>query len=177
MSVLYIRDQKGNIIPIPAIKGEKGDAYVLTVQDKKEIAEQIKAPEATGLSGEVNIESLPVGISYAEEAATLTYVNDAEMWTYGSYSIPAGAAVIKTVFRAPADNGYNEMLEGCMTVYILLPDGRTDRICCEIDMYGVHYDVRNGYNTVNSYNYDYDDPDTTVLTVSALESYLSQRGM
>ena len=177
MAVLYIRDQKGNKIPIPAIKGEKGDAYVLTEQDKKEIAGQLKAPEATGLSGEISIERLPVGISYAEEDMRLSFVSDAEIGTRDSHTIPAGAAVIKTVFRAPADNGYDEMLEGCMTVYILLPDGRTDRICCVIDMYGAHYDVRNGYNTVNYYSYDYDDPDTTVLTVSALESYLSQRGM
>ena len=36
--VLSVRDKEGNIIPIPAIKGDKGDSYTLTEADKEEIA-------------------------------------------------------------------------------------------------------------------------------------------
>lgn len=45
MSILKIKDEKGNIIEVPAIKGEKGDkgdkgdGYVLTGEDKVEIAD------------------------------------------------------------------------------------------------------------------------------------------
>ena len=35
---LKIRDENGNIVSIPAIKGDKGDSYVLTEEDKQEIA-------------------------------------------------------------------------------------------------------------------------------------------
>ena len=42
--VLSVKDDKGNIIPIPAIKGDKGDAYVLTEADKKEIANMVNLP-------------------------------------------------------------------------------------------------------------------------------------
>ena len=45
MSILKIRDEKGDIIDIPAIKGEKGDkgdAYTLTEADKNEISNMAK---------------------------------------------------------------------------------------------------------------------------------------
>lgn len=44
MSVLKIKDQNGNWIQIPTIKGEDGQDYVLTEQDKEDIAELIDAP-------------------------------------------------------------------------------------------------------------------------------------
>lgn len=37
--VLTVYDDDGNEIPIPAIKGDKGDSYILTDADKQEIAE------------------------------------------------------------------------------------------------------------------------------------------
>ena len=37
--VLTVYDDNGNEIPIPAIRGEKGDSYVLTEADKQEIAQ------------------------------------------------------------------------------------------------------------------------------------------
>ena len=40
--VLSVKDKEGNLIPIPAIKGDKGDAYVLTKADKEEIANMAK---------------------------------------------------------------------------------------------------------------------------------------
>lgn len=36
--ILTVKDDKGNIIEIPAIKGDKGDSYILTEVDKQEIA-------------------------------------------------------------------------------------------------------------------------------------------
>jgi hypothetical protein len=36
--VLTVRDEEGNIIPIPAIQGERGEDYILTEADKQEIA-------------------------------------------------------------------------------------------------------------------------------------------
>lgn len=42
--VLSVKDDKGNLIPIPVIKGDKGDAYVLTEADKEEIANMINLP-------------------------------------------------------------------------------------------------------------------------------------
>ena len=41
MSILRIRDADGNIQEIVAIKGEKGDSYILTDEDKKEIADMV----------------------------------------------------------------------------------------------------------------------------------------
>lgn len=44
MSVLKIKDQNGNWIQIPTIKGEDGQDYVLTENDKQEIASLVDAP-------------------------------------------------------------------------------------------------------------------------------------
>lgn len=41
--VLRVRDNEGNVIGIPAIKGDPGKDYVLTEADKEEIAEQAAA--------------------------------------------------------------------------------------------------------------------------------------
>lgn len=55
MSVMYIRDKDGNLVPVQTIKGEKGDAgpqgpvgetgpaYTLTSADKSAIAAEVKA--------------------------------------------------------------------------------------------------------------------------------------
>lgn len=48
MSILKIKDSSGNWIPIPAIKGEPGDDYVLTAADKAEIAGLLIDDTATG---------------------------------------------------------------------------------------------------------------------------------
>lgn len=42
MAILKIRDAEGNIIEITAIKGKDGKDYVLTDEDKQEIAEKVK---------------------------------------------------------------------------------------------------------------------------------------
>lgn len=38
MAILRVKDKDGNVIDIPAIKGEPGNDYVLTSADKTEIA-------------------------------------------------------------------------------------------------------------------------------------------
>jgi hypothetical protein len=42
MAILKIRDAKGNVQEVLAIKGEDGKDYVLTDADKQEIAEMVK---------------------------------------------------------------------------------------------------------------------------------------
>ena len=39
MAILRVKDNNGNIIEVPAIKGDPGKDYVLTDEDKAEIAE------------------------------------------------------------------------------------------------------------------------------------------
>ena len=51
-NVLSIRDKNGKFIPISAIKGDKGDSYVLTDADKREIAEIAASLNATSLVSE-----------------------------------------------------------------------------------------------------------------------------
>lgn len=41
--ILRVRDNEGNVVGIPAIKGDPGKDYVLTEADKEEIAEQAAA--------------------------------------------------------------------------------------------------------------------------------------
>lgn len=41
MSVLWIRDKEGNLVPIKTIQGPPGESYVLTEDDKTEIAQRV----------------------------------------------------------------------------------------------------------------------------------------
>ena len=53
MSILKIRDENGNIIEIPAFKGDKGDTgkdYVLTNDDKQEIASIVAESELNSIN-------------------------------------------------------------------------------------------------------------------------------
>jgi hypothetical protein len=45
--ILRVKDENGNYIPIPAIKGEPGKDYVLTNEDKQEIAEMAGGSKKT----------------------------------------------------------------------------------------------------------------------------------
>lgn len=57
MSILRVKDENGNIIEIPVIKGDKGekgdkgDAYALTDTDKEQIAALISTPIEELLGG------------------------------------------------------------------------------------------------------------------------------
>ena len=42
-SILRVRDENGNIIEIPALKGDKGDPYKLTEADKTSIKDEVVA--------------------------------------------------------------------------------------------------------------------------------------
>ena len=46
MSALKIKDAQGNWIEVPMIKGDKGDTYELTEQDKQDIANLVEVPES-----------------------------------------------------------------------------------------------------------------------------------
>ena len=53
LSILKIKDKNGNFIPIYTIKGDKGEPgndYILTEEDKEEIANKVTIP-----TPEVNI--------------------------------------------------------------------------------------------------------------------------
>ena len=45
--ILRIRDENGNVVTVPAIKGDKGDSYVLTEADKEEIASMVEVSGGT----------------------------------------------------------------------------------------------------------------------------------
>lgn len=49
MAVLKIKDEEGNVHEILTIKGDKGDNYILTDADKREIAEMVASLVTTEL--------------------------------------------------------------------------------------------------------------------------------
>jgi hypothetical protein len=66
VSVLRVKDKNGNVINIPAIKGEPGKDYVLTDADKQEIADLVGGGSgggsgADGFSPIVNVEAIEGG--------------------------------------------------------------------------------------------------------------------
>lgn len=68
--VLSVRDKEGNLIAIPAIKGDKGDkgdSYTLTEADKEEIADMAKPPIDQAYNPES--ENPQSGIAVAEALA------------------------------------------------------------------------------------------------------------
>jgi len=181
MSVLYIRDQKGNKIPIPAIKGEKGDTYVLTEQDKKDIASLLgESSGVQGLSGEMAIDALPVGMSYAEGNVSLSYVSDPEIREMSSFAVDAGAYIVKTVGKILRYDSETEFEDGAMTVFILFRDGKSYRIIPSHDMYGIRYQVEENQKiTLSGYISEGGDPEenyqNTVPTVGAVRSYVDAK--
>lgn len=98
MAVLYIRDAEGNKIPIPSIKGEKGDAGGLSV-----------------FNGDVVVENIPLGMSYASGNSTIYYTRDADTKEDGSLNIATGSCIFKTLSMASGESGDFE----ASSVYIL----------------------------------------------------------
>ena len=43
MAILRVKDNEGNIYDITAIKGDKGDPYILTEEDKAELVDAVLA--------------------------------------------------------------------------------------------------------------------------------------
>lgn len=92
MAILKIRDDNGNVQEVLAIKGEKGDSYVLTEADKREIANMIAAgavattgldtddyalktdvPDVSGFALKTDIPTVPTKVSaFANDAGYLT---------------------------------------------------------------------------------------------------------
>jgi hypothetical protein len=78
-SILRVRDENGNIIDIPALKGEKGDSYVLTEADKSSIKDlvvsEIDVPTKTSQlennSGFITAEDIPDNGLTQEQLADL----------------------------------------------------------------------------------------------------------
>lgn len=74
MSVLKIRDEKGNIVEIPALKGDKGDSYILTQADKSEIAE-LSGPNRVFFSDGAIVTAQDNTLYYADtEISNLTII-------------------------------------------------------------------------------------------------------
>ena len=74
MSVLKIRDEKGNIVEIPALKGDKGDSYILTQADKFEIAE-LSGPKRVFFSDGATVTAQDNTLYYADtEISNLTII-------------------------------------------------------------------------------------------------------
>lgn len=65
MAILKIRDSDGNIREILALKGDKGDSYVLTEADKQEIAAMVSA----GAVALTDLSSVPTKVSAFENDA------------------------------------------------------------------------------------------------------------
>lgn len=65
-NVLSVRDKNGKFIPISAIKGDKGDSYVLTDADKREIAEIV--------AGIINVSSIAESADFVTEERVLDLI-------------------------------------------------------------------------------------------------------
>ena len=98
---------------------EDYDILTQLIQEVEELKENMSGGgEAQGITGEINIEDLPLGMSYALENATLQYINDGEMGTRGSLAVDSGSCIIKTMGQV-FDSGCGELFGGAITVHII----------------------------------------------------------
>lgn len=67
MAIFRIRDADGNVQEIFAIKGEKGDSYILTYEDKMEIANIVASLMATPANEDENGSREAVIINFSIE--------------------------------------------------------------------------------------------------------------
>ena len=67
--VLTVRDENGNIIEIPAIKGDKGEGYTLTEEDKRDIASIVAASFVSLTDLATDIPAVPTKVSAFENDA------------------------------------------------------------------------------------------------------------
>lgn len=86
------------------------------------------------ISGEVAIEDLPLGLSYAAEDTQLKYLSNAEESIYSTLSVATGSCIIKTLGQI-ADSGTDEMIDGAITIYVI----PRDHVWC--DEYGNQGDL------------------------------------
>ncbi len=78
MAILKFRDAEGNVQEILAIKGDKGDDYVLTDTDKQEIAQTVDVPDTQVLASvQSYLDAHPEATTtVADGAVTFTKLND-----------------------------------------------------------------------------------------------------
>lgn len=85
------------------------------------ILSELIAKLQNGIKGEINIEDLPIGVSYALENVSLSYINDGEMHTRESLSVDSGSCIIKTFGQVEYTNWVGETVvdNEAITVYII----------------------------------------------------------
>ena len=147
-----------------------------------------------GISGEVAIEDLPVGLSYAEKNVELRYLIDAEMSEYSTLSVGSGSCIIKTVGQIE-DSNTMEMVDGAITIYVIPQnhirydnyDWNNSTTCIitkivpRYDMYGLAYSVSSIENSVEVVGSIPDDPDygyiypNRVPSVGAVINYVGRQ--
>ena len=170
---------------------EQSDDYnILT----KLIAE-VKAMKTKGISGEIAIEDIPVGLSYAEKNVELRYLADAEMSEYNTLFAASGSCIIKAVGQIE-DSNTMEIIDGAITVYVI-PQNHiqsddsdwNNRVVCimtkiepRYDMYGLAYSVSSIENSVEVVSSIPDDPDYAYMhpnhvpSVAAVIDYVAANG-
>lgn len=207
MAVLYIKDADGNKIAIPSIKGADGigikkseintDGELVLTYSNGETANLGKVVGSGGanssvqsVSGEVAIEDLPLGLSYAAKDTQLKYLSNAEESIHSTLSVATGSCIIKTLGQI-ADSATGEILDGAITVYVIpryhvLYDeygNQNDLLMKKItpyhDMYGLQYnseEIKNDITVVSEIpNGIYDDTINTkqVPSVGAVIDYVA----
>ncbi len=144
----------------------------------------------TGLTGQVRIEDLPIGVSYAAERVTLEYLSNAEMNEYGTLPVTSGSCIFKTIGQV-TDDSSGETVDGVITVYVI-PVGHsvTDeynnhstvimkKITPFHDMYGLQYSLSEIKYNIEVADRISDDPDYAyfhphhVPSVAAVVDYVS----
>lgn len=143
------------------------------------------------ISGEVAIEDLLLGLSYAAEDTQLKYLSNAEESIYSTLSVATGSCIIKTLGKI-AESGTDEMIDGAITIYVIPRDHvwydeyghQGDLLMKKItpfyDMYGLQYQYSEISNDINIENFiddsgGYDDMihPNDVPTVGAVIRYVT----
>ena len=94
--IIKIKDKYGNIMPVPVIKGDKGDSYILTEADKQEIAGMVNIDQNYSPESE-NAQS---GIAVAEALATIDIGG-----VYELIETIATSEEVNTITRTTEPNG------------------------------------------------------------------------
>lgn len=151
------------------------------------------AAEVQGITGDINIEDLPLGVSYALENVTLSYINDGEYCTRGSLSVDSGSCIIKTIGQI-FDESSQKLIDGAITVHILpqyvyMPDAEEKTKYTvvrlsphKVGQYNVYYkpdyigkELNRVTNIPNNPEYDYEHPDD-VVSPGAVRDYVQSLG-
>ena len=121
-SILRVKDDKGNIINIPAIKGDKGDkgdSYVLTPEDKQEIANMVDVETVT-VDPTYDPNSLNAQSGIAVNEAVKNKADKNKILDYLSYKINEDDTVTITGYNNDISGAYiiPDVIEGCIVTSI-----------------------------------------------------------